>query len=1290
MSSTRMSLAARSRRPEQERTSDKTQREPDDAEANTAHIVAGVPLFLHDSVFGQRSTEPGLTIGAPNDRFEREAEAVAAHIARPIHTHATEPAAVGRDVSDVQRQKDAGHSLASDGSGPTADTIASVAETAGEPLDDKSRAFFEPHLGRDLGDVRIHTDGHASDSAAAINARAYTRGRHIVFRQGAFSPSTNEGRARLAHELTHVTQQDASDSSMIQRAPAQAGSAYAPPPMAPGISIGAPDDPFEREAEAVAARVVNTMPKQAPMPIARGASGVRRQPEANSSPTAGRSDTADEIAAITATAGESLDAATRSFFEPRFQRDLGDVRIHTDGRASDCAAAIGARAYTLGPHIVFGQGAFSPATNDGRALLAHELTHVAQQDAAGALVIRRAPDRAAERAALPAVDKSPTRPRAGAPRAEDLIAAKYPHLVTVLLPAHYRAVQDMIDWRLASQNLDQAIADFDRRERERAAREGMEGYSYRYLSSYNDKLERLRNKRPEAPDVSWIEIDTSKLIDPSILDPQDWNVDAERQFRESWVKALSSKPTVLKIWGDHPIEDVLSGIFWNGVSLPTEGGLITWDKLLKIPGAFADYNSRVLHSPIAVAAEEYAPKLRSVYDTVQSEYEFERSRKSSFPIVSRISEFFSSSIDWNAASKLLPEGKSFEDMGPFETMQFLGSLKEEQLDRVSRVLPTSEGVLKVHKHLVNVETAVFLRKYEAALIVMPLVADEIEELYRKTLTYRQRTLEGASTVITGLQYVRAGCNIVLTVGGGVMGKAYGLVGISAGSAAGAGFATLSQETAMQWSAGNVDPGSILYKTGKDAAMAFIGSMIGGALAGKFYGVLGTRLAPIIPNVTVRAFVIGRIADAGSGLITAPLEITVNGLLEGDWPKSVDDLVERVAKNVAVSVVVGGAIDVVTGVPNLKGKAWESLTEADVPTPVSRPRGSEEGPLAGATDADFDVALSGMKPGTWVRGPAGAQTGQSLLNVEVVSRLNDQVRALVAGRGAVEPPTGAAFERSQTEVDLAHQILANPNSPSHAVNQALEVVVQRAVADYRTLRLNRPARANTEPALTADELRGDCGPGRDVTADSIASHTIGSTSPLVVHRIQAAHLGIPGAQHAFTLIIHPDGTGFLVDPTFAQFADQVSGTTFRAEGMLSDPRAVLAARNLLRDGFVPLTPQNARDYALGLGATPAQADAVAARIIAGDASVLTEVVVNGTVSRVSARPGEAYNTMTLPIDVDTPSAGSVHSIEQILARLAPNDPARPALASLRDRLIMIAAEQQQVTPAGVGARPNEAQ
>jgi hypothetical protein len=73
--------------------------------------------------------------------------------------------------------------------------------------------------------------------------------------------------------------------------------------------------------------------------------------------------------------GQPLDQPTRGFFEQRFQYDFSRVRVHTDAEAARSAAAVGARAYTVGPQIVFG-----PGSRD-RRLLGHELTHVVQQGA---------------------------------------------------------------------------------------------------------------------------------------------------------------------------------------------------------------------------------------------------------------------------------------------------------------------------------------------------------------------------------------------------------------------------------------------------------------------------------------------------------------------------------------------------------------------------------------------------------------------------------------------------------------------------------------------------------------------------------------------------------------------------------------------------------------------------------------------------------------------------------------------------------------------------------------------
>jgi len=99
--------------------------------------------------------------------------------------------------------------------------------------------------------------------------------------------------------------------------------------------------------------------------------------------------------------GRVLDRVTRRAMENRLGFDLGRVRVHTDERATRSAEEVGAFAYTVGADIVFGRGRYRPDSGDGRALLAHELTHVAQQgDARPATEVRIGPvDDAFEREA---------------------------------------------------------------------------------------------------------------------------------------------------------------------------------------------------------------------------------------------------------------------------------------------------------------------------------------------------------------------------------------------------------------------------------------------------------------------------------------------------------------------------------------------------------------------------------------------------------------------------------------------------------------------------------------------------------------------------------------------------------------------------------------------------------------------------------------------------------------------------------------------------------------------------
>ncbi len=77
--------------------------------------------------------------------------------------------------------------------------------------------------------------------------------------------------------------------------------------------------------------------------------------------------------------GAPLDKHTQSFMEQRFGYDFSNVKIHTDTVAAKSAGSINALAYTSGNNIVFNQNQFSPQTETGKKLLAHELTHVVQQ-----------------------------------------------------------------------------------------------------------------------------------------------------------------------------------------------------------------------------------------------------------------------------------------------------------------------------------------------------------------------------------------------------------------------------------------------------------------------------------------------------------------------------------------------------------------------------------------------------------------------------------------------------------------------------------------------------------------------------------------------------------------------------------------------------------------------------------------------------------------------------------------------------------------------------------------------
>lgn len=90
-------------------------------------------------------------------------------------------------------------------------------KSGGQALDDETKAEMEGKLGADLSDVRIHTGAKASEMSEGINAKAFTHGQDIYFKDGNFDTQSEEGRELLAHELVHTVQQGKGVGRMVQR-----------------------------------------------------------------------------------------------------------------------------------------------------------------------------------------------------------------------------------------------------------------------------------------------------------------------------------------------------------------------------------------------------------------------------------------------------------------------------------------------------------------------------------------------------------------------------------------------------------------------------------------------------------------------------------------------------------------------------------------------------------------------------------------------------------------------------------------------------------------------------------------------------------------------------------------------------------------------------------------------------------------------------------------------------------------------------------------------------------------
>jgi hypothetical protein len=125
------------------------------------------------------------------------------------------------------KRKEEGLQRKAEGSKPLAGippVVHEVLKSPGQPLEPGIRAFMEQRFRHDFSLVRVHTDAKAIESARAVNAKAYTIGRNMVFGAGYYEPGISTGQRLLAHELAHVVQQT-STGQTLQR---DAGTSAAP------------------------------------------------------------------------------------------------------------------------------------------------------------------------------------------------------------------------------------------------------------------------------------------------------------------------------------------------------------------------------------------------------------------------------------------------------------------------------------------------------------------------------------------------------------------------------------------------------------------------------------------------------------------------------------------------------------------------------------------------------------------------------------------------------------------------------------------------------------------------------------------------------------------------------------------------------------------------------------------------------------------------------------------------------------------------------------------------------
>ena len=159
-----------------------------------------------------------LTVGPANDRYEQEADRVAAQVVQRIHAPVSNSSTEGQSVqrkededelqlkpiAPIQRKE-----MSAGGEVSTSlESEINRARGGGQPLVPELQRKMGEAMGSDFSGVRVHTDGPADALNQSVGARAFTTGQDLFFKRGEYQPRSRGGQELIAHELTHVVQQN--------------------------------------------------------------------------------------------------------------------------------------------------------------------------------------------------------------------------------------------------------------------------------------------------------------------------------------------------------------------------------------------------------------------------------------------------------------------------------------------------------------------------------------------------------------------------------------------------------------------------------------------------------------------------------------------------------------------------------------------------------------------------------------------------------------------------------------------------------------------------------------------------------------------------------------------------------------------------------------------------------------------------------------------------------------------------------------------------------------------------